>query len=125
MEDNEYMDLGKIPKNPKDPNYTIGVNNKRRLFAKGNQIGRIKKRGYTLLDLTKVAMQYDKTHDETILKHYINELLNDNRLLENFINKYVPTKTISELTGADGSPLRFIIEKSYSGDNPGKKEGEK
>lgn len=83
------------------------------LFAEGNQIGRIKKRGYTLLDLTKVAMAYDKTHDETILKHYINELLNDNRLLENFINKYVPTKTINEVTGKDGSPLTVITVLAY------------
>jgi len=82
-------------------------------FAKGNQIGRMKKKGYTLADLTKVAMQYDKTHDVTILKHYIEQLLKDNRLLENFINKYVPTKTISELTGASGEPLilKFIIER--------------
>lgn len=79
----------------------------RNKFAPGNQIGRMKKRGYTLLDLTKVAMQYDKTHDETILKHYINELSKDNRLLENFINKYVPTKTINELTGAGGGPITY------------------
>ena len=76
-------------------------------FANGNKIGRMKKKGYTLADLTKVAMQYDKTHDESILKHYINMLFSDNRLLENFINKYVPTKTINELTGKDGSPLTF------------------
>ena len=93
-------------------------------FAKGNQIGRMKKRGYTRDDLTKVAIEYDKTHEDSILKHYINMLLSDNRLLENFINKYVPTKTINELTGVDGTPLHFIIEKSYSGDNPEKKEGE-
>ena len=80
-------------------------------FAKGNQIGRIKKRGYTLTDLTKVAMEYDKTHDDSILKHYINMLLSDNRLLENFINKYVPTKTINELTGADGTPLTVTLKK--------------
>ena len=76
-------------------------------FAKGNKILRMKKNGYTIRDLTKAAIQYDKTHDETILKHYINELLNDNRLLENFINKYVPTKTINELTGADGGPITY------------------
>ena len=88
-------------------------------FAKGNQIGRIKKRGYTLTDLTKVAMEYDKGHDDSILKHYINQLMKDNRLLENYINRYVPIKTVSELTGVDGSPLTFVIEKSYN-----KPEGE-
>jgi len=64
----------------------------RRVFAKGNQIGRIRKKGYTLTDLTKVAMEYDKTHDESILKHYINQLISDNRLLENFVNRYIPPK---------------------------------
>lgn len=87
------------------------------LFAEGNQIGRMKKRGYTLLDLTKVAMQYDKTHEETILKHYIHELSKDNRLLENFINKYVPTKTINELTGAGGGPITY--EEHFPALNPG------
>ena len=80
-------------------------------FAKGNKIGRIRKKGYTLADLTKTAMEYDKTHDISILKHYIEQLLSDNRLLENFINKYVPTKTINELTGADGSPLSVTLKK--------------
>ena len=80
-------------------------------FAKGNKIGRMKKRGYTRDDLTKAAIAYDKTHDVSILKHYIEQLLSDNRLLENFINKYVPTKTINELTGADGSPLSVTLNK--------------
>ena len=111
--------MGKSQNIPNDPNYTIGEKTKRRLFAKGNKIGRMKKKGYTLLDLTKVAMEYDKTHDVSILKHYIEQLKIDNRLLENFINKYVPTKTINELTGAGGSPLTFIIEKTYE-----KKEGD-
>jgi len=82
-------------------------------FKKGNKIGRMKKKGYTLADLTKVAMQYDKTHDESILKHYISMLFSDNRLLENFINKYVPTKTVNEFTGKDGSPLNYIIKLAY------------
>lgn len=85
-------------------------------FKKGCQIGNMPKKGYTLLDLTKVAMEYDKTHDVSLLKHYVEQLLVDNRLLENFINKYVPTKTISELTGPGGEPLTFIIEKSYEKD---------
>ena len=110
--------MGKSQNIPNDPNYTIGEKSKRRLFAKGNKIGRMKKRGYTLLDLTKVAMEYDKTHDVTILKHYIEELRKDNRLLENFINKYVPTKTINELTGKDGSPITVIIEKTYEQPKP-------
>jgi len=94
-------------------------------FAKGNKIGRMKKKGYTILDLTNTAIVYDKTHDVSILKHYIEELTKDNTLLKDFINKYVPTTNKNEFSGPGGDPLRFIIEKSYSGDNPGKKEGEK
>jgi len=110
--------MGKSQNIPNDPNYTIGEKTKRRLFAKGNKIGRMKKRGYTLLDLTKVAMEYDKTHDVSILKHYIEQLMIDNRLLENYINKYVPTKIINELTGKDGSPITVIIEKTYEQPKP-------
>jgi len=113
--------LSKISENLKDENYTIGESGKK-VFAKGNQIGRIKKRGYTLTDLTKVAMEYDKGHDDSILKHYINQLMKDNRLLENYINRYVPIKTVNELTGVDGSPLTFIVEKSYN--KPGGEESE-
>lgn len=98
-------------------NFTSDPKTGQNRLAKGNKIGRMKKRGYTLADLTKVAMEYDKTHDDSILKHYINMLFSDNRLLENFINKYVPTKTINELTGADGTPLIVTLKKViYTGD---------
>ena len=80
-------------------------------FAKGNKIGRMKKKGYTIKDLTNTALAYDKTHDTTILKHYIEELMKDNTLLKDFINKYVPTTTKNELTGADGSPLTVTLKK--------------
>jgi len=106
-----------------DKSVEIGKNknyDERGRFVKGNKIGRMKKRGYTLLDLTKVAMQYDKTHDVTILKHYIEELMKDNRLLENFINKYVPTKTISELAGAGGGPITY--KEYFPALNPENKE---
>ena len=82
-------------------------------FAKGNKIGRMKKKGYTLADLTKTVMAYEKTHDETILKHYIKRLKENDKLLENFINKYVPNKTINELVGAEGGPIE-IIKRVYS-----------
>jgi len=116
-------DVGKVAKIAKD---NFEVKNGRNCFAKGNNIGRMKKRGYVLEDLTKIAIQYDKAHpDESILKHYIKQLMEDNRLLENFINKYVPTKTINELTGVDGSPLTFIVEKSYNNDKPKEEDTEK
>jgi hypothetical protein len=79
-------------------NRIIDLRNPNGTFKKGTQIGRMKKRGYTLLDLTKVAMEYDNTHDVSILKHYIEQLMEDNRLLENFINKYVPLKQELEVT---------------------------
>ena len=82
-------------------------------FAKGNKIGRMPKKGFTLNDITKLVRKYERVHDKTILKHYVEELFNDNKMLDRFIDRYVPTKTISELTGADGSPLTFIVEKSY------------
>jgi len=78
----------------KSENYTTNEKGQSR-FAKGNKIGRMKKKGYTLADLTKVAREYDKTHDESILKHYISVLMSDNKLLENFINRYVPPKQIN------------------------------
>jgi hypothetical protein len=67
----------------------------------------MKKKGYTLNDLTKVVIEYDKTHDLTILKHYINQLFIDNRLLDKFIDRYVPSKTINELTGANSGPITY------------------
>ena len=114
--------LSKISENLKDENYTIGESGKK-VFAKGNQIGRMKKKGFTLTDLNKVIVEYEKTHEFTILKHYIEQLFKDNTLLGKYIDKNVPTKQINELTGKDGSPIsfKFIIEKSYSGENPEKK----
>ena len=88
-------------------------------FAKGNKIGRMKKKGYTIHDLTNTALAYDKTHDTTILKHYIEELMKDNTLHKDFINKYVPTTTKNELTGADGSPINITLKRiRYSEEKP-------
>jgi len=94
-------------------------------FKKGTQIGRMKKKGFNITDLTKVAMEYDKTHDLTILKHYIEQLMVDNRLLDKFIDRYVPTKNINEITGKDGEPLGTItyIEHFYQ-DCPLRKTGD-
>ena len=90
-------------------------------FAKGNKIGRMKKKGYTIKDLTNTALAYDKTHDTTILKHYIQQLMEDNTLLKDFINKYVPTTTKNEVTGADGSPLSVTLKKVVYKENEGDK----
>ena len=89
-------------------------------FAKGNQIGRMKKKGFTLTDLNKVIVEYEKTHEFTILKHYIEQLFKDNTLLGKYIDKNVPTKQINELTGADGSPLTVTLKKVIYTDDEGK-----
>lgn len=104
------MVMENLSKDSNISNYTIGKSG-RKVFAKGNKIGRMKKRGYTRDDLTKVVMEYDKTHGTPILKHYIAELMVDNTLLKDFINKYVPTITRNEHTGKDGSPLSVTLKK--------------
>ena len=80
-------------------------------FAKNNTIGRMHKRGFTLTDLNKLVRKYEEAHDKPILKHYVDMLFKDNRLLEKYIDKNVPTKTINELTGADGLPLTVIVNR--------------
>ena len=102
-----------VPKVAKNSNYTRDPITNQNRFAKGHTIGRMKKKGFTLTDLNKVVVAYEKTHDNTILKHYIEQLFKDNNLLSKYIDKNVPTKTINELTGVDGSPIKYIIEKTY------------
>jgi len=106
----------------KSENFTTNEKGQSR-YAKGNQIGRMKKKGYTIKDLTNTAIAYDKTHDETILQHYILQIIKDNQLLKDFINKYVPTTTKNELTGADGSPLSVTLKKVIY-ENPEKKDAQ-
>lgn len=76
-------------------------------FAKGNQIGRMPKNGFTLTDLNKLVAVIEKNKDSPLLQHYIDELYKDNRLLDKYIERNVPTKTINELTGN----ISFVIEK--------------
>ena len=97
------------PKKSKDPNYIYGESGKHE-FAKGNKIGRMKKKGFTLADLNRVVMEYEKTHELPILKHYIEQLYKDNNLLSKYIDKNVPTKTLNELTGEGGSPLLITLK---------------
>ena len=103
-------DVEQISRNLKDPNYTYNKNG-HKIFAKNNKIGRMKKKGFTLTDLNKVIVEYEKSHDLPILKHYIEQLYKDNNLLSKYIDKNVPTKTINELTGKDGSPLNITLQR--------------
>ena len=114
------MVMGKIPQNPTNPNYNVGEDGRNK-FAKGNTIGRMKKKGFTLTDLNKVVVEYEKTHDQTLLKHYIGQLYKDNTLLGKYIDKNVPTKQINELTGADGSPLTVTLKKVIYSEDEGDK----
>jgi len=91
-------------------------------FKKGTKIGCMKKKGFTLTDLNKLIRKYEKVNGELLLKHYIAQLFKDNRLLEKYIDKNVPTK--NELTGPGGGPItHYIIEKTY--DKPKEEETEK
>ena len=102
-------------------NHSHEIKNGHNSFAKGNQIGRMKKRGFTLTDLNKVVVEYEKTHDQILLKHYISQLFKDNNLLSKYIDKNVPTKSINELTGKDGSPLSITLNEIIY-ENPEKKD---
>ena len=90
----------------KSENFTRNEKGQSR-YAKGNNIGRMKKKGFTLTDLNKVVVEYEKTHDQLLLKHYIKQLFTDNNLLSKYIDKNVPTKQINELTGKDGGPINY------------------
>ena len=95
----------------KSENFTRNEKGQSR-YAKGNQIGHMKKKGFTLTDLNKLIRKYEKDNGEPLLKHYIEQLFKDNRLLEKYIDKNVPT--INELTGAGGGPVEiFEIIKTY------------
>ncbi|MBA7572707.1 hypothetical protein ES708_14491 [subsurface metagenome] len=96
-------------------NLKIGENrikdlrNKDGTFKEGTQIGRMPKKGFTLADLTKLVRKYDKTQDVSLLEHYVEQLRKDNRLLDKYMDRYVPVKTINELTGPGGEPIKNII----------------
>ena len=81
-------------------------------FTKGNKYGRFPK-DLTLQHLTKLFREEEKRHldKKTILQHYKERLMKSDNLLAKFIDKYVPTKTINEITGKDGSPLTVTLKK--------------
>lgn len=102
---------GKIEKNREIKGFKRLDNGQRR-FDKGNQIGRMPKKGFTLNDLTKLVINYEKAQKkgkDALLKHYIDRLFKNDWLLARFMDKYVPTKSINELTGAGGEPLSIIL----------------
>ena len=107
------IDSGKIEKNREIEGFKK-LNNGQQRFAKGNQFGRMPKKGFNLTDLNKLVRKYDKTQDISLLEHYVEQLRKDNRLLDKYMDKNVPTK--NEFTGPDGQPLNQTIvlyEKVY------------
>jgi len=112
-------------------NLKIGKNrindlrNKDGTFKKGTQIGRMKKKGFTLTDLNKLIRKYEKTKSdgETLLRHYIKQLFKDNRLLEKYIDKNIPIR--NELTGAGGEPLSITLREIIYGKDDQEPEKDK
>lgn len=98
-------------------------------FAKGNQLGQMPKKGVTLKDLTKLIIEYENARGkgkDALLKHYVNRLYENDLLLAKFMDKYIPTTNINELTGPDGQPLDrkiIVLEKVYQ-DCPLKEKGQ-
>ena len=103
--------MSKITENHRNDDNFERFPDGRNKLKKGNTIGRMHKRGFTLTDLNKLIRQYEETHDLPILRHYIGQLFKDNTLLGKYIDKNVPTKTINELTGKDGTPLTVTLRK--------------
>jgi len=93
----------KIAENSGNSNFTKDKHGN--CFAKGHTIGRMKKKGFTLTDLNKLIRKYEKDNGEPLLKHYIAQLFKDNRLLEKYIDKNVPTK--NEIAGPGGGPITY------------------
>lgn len=92
-------------------------------FVKGNVIGRMPKKGFTLAHLNKLVRKFEESKDNkkgTLLKHYIRRLFRNDRLLAKYMDKNVPTKTINELTGPGGEPISITLREIIYG-----KEGEK
>lgn len=79
-----------------DSNFTTNEKGQSR-YAKGNTIGRMKKKGFTLTDLNKLVAEVEKTKSKALLRHYIERLFENDRLLENYVEKNVPTKSLADI----------------------------
>lgn len=84
--------------------------NERGKFIKGNVIGRMPKNGFTLNDLNKLVLEFEKSPENkrgALLKHYIKRLFKNDHLLAKYLDKNIPSK--NELTGADGGPISITL----------------
>ena len=92
-------------------------------FAKGNIIGRMPKKGFNLHDLNKLVLEYEKSKENkkgSLLKHYIKRLFKNDKLLAKYMDKNIATRSINELTGADGGPLSITLKELIYGKEPEK-----
>ena len=92
-------------------------------FRKGTEIGRMPKKGFNLHDLNKLVLEYEKSKENkkgSLLKHYIKRLFKNDKLLAKYMDKNIATRSINELTGADGGPLNIILKELIYGKESGK-----
>ena len=96
-------------------------------FIKGNVIGRMPKTGYNLSDLNRMILEYEKSKQNKkgpLLKHFIKRLFKNDKLLAKYMDKNIATRSINELTGADGGPLNITLNELIYGKEPEKSNKE-
>lgn len=100
---------------------------KRGKFKKGNKLGYMPKNGFTLTDLNKLVLEYERSPENKkgpLLKHYIKRLFKNDKLLAKYLDKNIATRSINELTGADGGPLNITLNELIYGKETGKSQKE-
>ena len=97
--------------------------NEKGKFIKGNVIGRMPKTGYNLNDLNRMILEYEQSPQNKkgpLLKHFIKRLFKNDKLLAKYLDKNIATRSINELTGADGGPLNITLNELIYGKEPSK-----
>ena len=92
-------------------------------FKKGNILGSMPRDGFTLKDLNKLVLEYEKSSQNkkgTLLKHYVKRLFKNDKLLAKYLDKNIATKNINQFTGADGGPLNITLNELIYGKEPKK-----
>ena len=96
-------------------------------FIKGNVIGRMPKTGYNLSDLNRMILEYEGSPQNKkgpLLKHFIKRLFKNDKLLAKYMDKNIATRSVNELTGADGGPLNITLNELIYGKEPEKSRKE-
>lgn len=90
-------------------------------FKKGNVLGSMPRDGFTLKDLNKLVLEYEKSPQNkkgTLLKHYVKRLFKNDKLLAKYLDKNIATRSINEFTGANGGPLSITLNELIYGKEP-------